>query len=491
MNIPLLGSHFDGISGFPLAALRHGIIPVWASEVEPGPIAVSKKHFPELQHLGDITKVNGSEICPVDVVTFGSPCQDLSAAGKGAGMKVVCSDCGYAYEKKTVAEVKALHSFCPDCFSEAEVSSTRSGLFMEAIRINREMRDDTCGIFPRFLLWENVAGALSSNGGADFKTVLEEIAETKISMPRSGKWANAGMVRSNGVDIAWRILDAQYWGVPQRRKRIFLVADFGGRRAGEILFKPESLPRYIAESKGTRQGATPNAEKGIRIPIWDIGGRRRVLESINISPTLLSKMGTGGNNVPIVPAVGFKANASISDNAPVLNEATPPLQTTSQIAVAFPEVSNPLLAKGNLSYRMDMDTVVAIQHSVIGRSDNAGPAGPGYREDNKMFTLDSRGAAVATVDCRNLYENPELSGTLQSKSGGGHSLNYQNPVRIGYVVRRLTPLECERLQGFPDFWTMGQPDTTRYKMLGNSVAIPCPDYVLDGIAKALRGELPL
>ena len=220
-----LGSLFDGIGGFPLAAIRHGITPVWASEIESFPINVTKRHFPEMKHLGDITQINGAEIEPVDIITFGSPCQDLSVAGKREGL-----------------------------------GGERSGLFRAAIRIIREMRAATGGKFPRFAVWENVPGAFSSNKGADFKTVLKEITETEIPMPRSGKWASAGMVRSNSVDIAWRVLDAQYWGVPQRRKRIFLVADFGGKCAREVSFKPESLPGYFAEGKSQGKGAAGNTQ---------------------------------------------------------------------------------------------------------------------------------------------------------------------------------------------------------------------------------------
>lgn len=163
MPKPKLGSLFDGIAGFPLAAVRHGLMPVWASEIEPFPIAVSSKHFPDMKHLGDITKINGAEIEPVDVITFGSPCQDLSVAGKRAGL-----------------------------------DGARSGLFLEAIRIIREMREATNDKYPQFIVWENVPGAFSSNGGHDFQAVLSEISNTEIPMPDSGGWANAGMVRGGG-----------------------------------------------------------------------------------------------------------------------------------------------------------------------------------------------------------------------------------------------------------------------------------------------------
>ena len=208
-----LGSLFDGIGGFPYSATKYGITPVWASEIEPWPIKVTEYHYPDMVHLGDIAQISGAEIEPVDIITFGSPCQDLSVAGKRAGLE-----------------------------------GERSGLFGEAVRIIREMRESTNGVYPRFAVWENVPGAFSSNKGQDFRAVLEEVGNAKIPMPKSGRWATAGMVRTETADIAWRVLDAQYHGVPQRRRRIFLVADFRGTSAGEILFKREGLSGHFAES---------------------------------------------------------------------------------------------------------------------------------------------------------------------------------------------------------------------------------------------------
>ena len=207
-NVLTLGSLFDGIGGFPYAAQLEGIKPVWASEIISHAVSVTKRHFPGMFHLGDITKIDGGKIPAVDIITFGSPCQDLSVAGKRQGL-----------------------------------AGARSSLFMEAIRIIDEMRYETENKYPTYAVWENVPGALSSGKpkGHDFKAVLEAFTKTEIPMPDSGKWANAGMVGSDGVNIAWRILDAQYWGVPQRRRRIFLVASFGVQCPGEILFVEEGL----------------------------------------------------------------------------------------------------------------------------------------------------------------------------------------------------------------------------------------------------------
>ena len=217
-----LGSLFDGSGGFPLAGALCGIGPAWASEVEPYPIAVTRSRFPKMKHLGDISKINGAEIEPVDIITFGYPCQDLSVAGKRAGLK---------HEANGGEE------------------TTRSGLFMEAVRIIKEMRKATNGNYPRFALWENVPGAFSSNKGEDFRVVCEElikIVEPAASMPPVPQkgWNYADSYLGDGWSLAYRVFDAQYWGVPQRRRRIYLVTDFRGKCAREILFEREGLRGY-------------------------------------------------------------------------------------------------------------------------------------------------------------------------------------------------------------------------------------------------------
>ena len=207
-----LGSLFDGSGGFPLAGALFGVEPVWASEIEPYPIRVTTARFPNMKHLGDVTKIKGDEIEPVDIITFGSPCQDLSVAGKQLGIH----------------------------------EGQRSNLFFEAIRIIKEMRNGTSDQFPRFAVWENVPGAFSSNQGKDFLAVLQAFCEIKdpdaiVPVPPKGRLGHAGSIVGNGYSLAWRLYDAQFWGVPQRRKRIYLVADFGSERAGEILFEPEGM----------------------------------------------------------------------------------------------------------------------------------------------------------------------------------------------------------------------------------------------------------
>ena len=222
-----LGSLFDGIGGFPLAAEIMGITPVWAAEIEPFAVAVTKQRFPDMLHLGSVTDIDGAKIPPVDIISFGSPCQDLSVAGKRAGL-----------------------------------DGERSGLFTEAVKIIYEMRKATNGLYPTFIIWENVPGAFNSNKGGDFRTVLEQITKTDIPMPTSGRWANAGVVRGGGICAAWRLLDAQYWGVPQRRKRIYLIGSFGNNSAEEILFERDSVRRYLAPRGKTRSGITADIETG-------------------------------------------------------------------------------------------------------------------------------------------------------------------------------------------------------------------------------------
>ena len=225
-----LGSLFDGSGGFPMAGAINGIEPVWASEIEPYPIKVTKARFPQMKHLGSVLDVNGAEVEPVDIITFGSPCQDLSVAGKQAG----------------------LHK------------GERSNLFFEAIRIIKEMREATDGKYPRIAVWENVPGAYSSNKGEDFRAVLQAFCEVReqaadVPMPKGNKWATAGCIVGTGYSVAWRTLDAQYNGVPQRRRRIYLIADFGSERAGEILFEQEGSYWNTAKGASERETTAVNA----------------------------------------------------------------------------------------------------------------------------------------------------------------------------------------------------------------------------------------
>lgn len=369
-----LGSLFDGIAGFPLAASRQGIETIWTSEIEENCIDISTKHFPQAIRLGDITKINGAEIPPVDIISFGSPCQDLSVAGKQAGL-----------------------------------SGSRSGLFLEAVRIIREMRAETNGEYPKYIIWENVAGAFSSNKGEDFRRVLEEITESNIPMPASGKWAAAGMVgvRGPGGELrttAWRRLDAQFWGVPQRRKRVYLVCDFRGGDAGQILFECESLLGY----PGT------------------------------------------GTEAPEGSAADLENSAAGTDSGGLAEEPD------GQLTLDF----------GRTADRIYINTKKSV--TLMGRAGGGGGK-------TGLYLL-----PVYTI-----------AGNVIGRTGigGGNQLGIKT---VKYRVRRLTPTECERLDGFPDGWTRygasgkEMSDNARYMALGNSIAVPCAERVFVGICKADR-----
>lgn len=237
-----LGSLFDGSGGFPLAGALNGIEPVWASEIEPYPMKVTAARLPHMKQLGNILNINGAEIEPVDIITFGSPCQDLSVAGAQKGIH------------------------------EGE----RSNLFFEAIRIIKEMRNATANEFPRWAVWENVPGAFSSNQGEDFRAVLEAFCKVSdeaavVPQPKGSKWSPAGCIVGNGNSLAWRVYDAQYWGVPQRRKRIYLIADFRSERAGEILFEREGMrgnPEKSGEAWKRAAAYVEGCFDGSGIPLW-------------------------------------------------------------------------------------------------------------------------------------------------------------------------------------------------------------------------------
>lgn len=450
-----IGSLFDGIGGFPLAASRCGITPVWASEIDPFPMAVTRERLPQMMPLGDITQFDGARIPAVDIVTGGSPCQDLSVAGKRAGL-----------------------------------AGERSGLFMEQIRVIREMRDHDkrAGrtgkhVRPRIMVWENVPGAFSSAKGEDFRAVLEEtarIADDTVCIPRpaGGKWPTAGIVVGDGYSIAWRVMDAQYWGVPQRRRRIFLVADFGGGRAGEILFKPEGVRRNPAQSREAREKAPAGAGIGAEstnadncLTPWDVQSRRIYMDD-GTWPALYA--GEGGGH-------GYVMAISINDKATRYQSGGPTRNNDG---------AGNGLGVGN--YGDPAPTIsCGDRHAVMVMS--TGQANAEILEDLcPTLNCNHEQPIIAGLDVRNLRENGDICGTLQSKSSGGYSLNYIHPVRIGLSVRRLTPVECERLQGFPDGWTdLGDrrsSDTARYKALGNSVAAPCVEYIMRRIASVLGQE---
>lgn len=290
-----LGSLFDGSGGFPLGGILAGIKPVFNSEIEPFPILVTHKRLPQVKHYGDVSKLSGAELPPVDIITFGSPCQDLSIAGKRAGIH----------------------------------DGDRSSLFFQAIRIIKEMRDATNGRYPRYCVWENVPGAFSSHGGDDFKAVLEAVIGVKeegidVPSPENHRWPKSDVYLGNGWSVAYRVFDAQYWGVPQRRARIYLVADFAGGSAGEVLFKSEGVSGYTPQGFRSWQGAAGGAEEGA----GETGGRSDA-GSRTICVNCQGTSGVGiteekalalvaqdhGNHPAVLHAVGIDGyNASVTDD---------------------------------------------------------------------------------------------------------------------------------------------------------------------------------
>ena len=274
-----LGSLFSGSGTFEMAGLLSGIKPVWLSEVEPFPIAVTRTRLPFVKHYGDVNKINGAEIEPVDIITFGSPCTDLSVAGKRAG-----------------------------------IHAERSGLFFQAIRIIKEMRCATDGKYPRFAVWENVAGAYSSNNGEDFRCVLEEFCKIKdagVSVPKPKKWEKAGSIMGDDYSVAWRTFDSQHWSIPQRRMRIYLVADFAGQCAEKILFESEGVSGYSAEGFRAWQGSAGGVENcvgaaGKSLMFENHSQDTRYRGPLEVSQTVSATYGTGGNNQPfVVESAGF------------------------------------------------------------------------------------------------------------------------------------------------------------------------------------------
>lgn len=475
-----IGSLFDGSGGFPLAGELCGLMPIWASEIEPYPIAVTRSRFPNMKHIGDVSKINGAEIEPVDVITFGSPCQDLSVAGKRAGLK---------------------HE------DNGDKETTRSGLFMEAVRIIKEMRKATNGIYPRFALWENVPGAFSSNKGEDFRIVLEELIKVaepqapSLPLPQEG-WPYADIYMGNKWSVAYRTLDAQYWGVPQRRRRIYLVADFRGQRAGEILFKRKGLRGHFTEGGTPWQRTATNAERGV-------GADDRCAAT-------LSAQASGTE--PTVCIKAYSVENHPADSRVNIDKSGKCQTLTSRMGTGG----------GNVPLLLTPASTYCLQGNVIDRADTASCNGKGWKED-VSYTLNTidRPAVAYGVDCRNMNEYPGLYPTLQAKPNGGQSLNFSGAVHIRYIVRRLTPTECARLQGFPDKW--GHPDykgdltgeeyqfwqevrnthatvngravkeytkaqiltwynklhtdSAEYKMWGNGIALPTALYVMQGIAE--------
>lgn len=481
-----LGSLFDGIGGFCYASYLTGRIkPIWAAEIEQNCIDITRYRFPEVMHVGSVTELKGDEIQPVDIITFGSPCQDLSIAGQRKGLK-----------------------------------GNRSGLFMEAIRIIEEMRLATNGKYPTFIIWENVPGAFSSANGADFRAVLEKITKTSIPMPTSGEWATAGMVRGAAVDTAWRVLDAQFWGVPQRRKRIYLIGDFGGQRAGEILFKSESVLGYTPKSKEQKQEIagqfadsvrTENSRAGGEIIGLDFAHADSVVRTFtDKTPTLVQNMGRGGGQTPcvmyeekrnVIPLRDEVTRNKASNGLGVGKVGGPcPTLTTADVHSVFyeayqhngyreSEISGTLTADQNSTIRGDTPLVVRTDRKTFELNQHGG-----YREAEVNGTLRAAGGDYGGGSETIITEKYRTKENIPSKPKSIKDILKRAVQKVTYIIRRLTPVECERLQGYPDNWTKYGADgteiadTARYRAIGNSICVYCAERVYLGILDALEEE---
>lgn len=494
MNKPLtLGSLFDGSGTFPVAGMLSGIVPVWKSEIEPFPIAVTEMRLPFVKHLGDINCINGAEIEPVDIITFGSPCTDLSVAGKRQGL-----------------------------------NAARSGLFFQAVRIIKEMRCATNGKYPRFAVWENVTGALSSNKGEDFRCVLEELCKIKISdisVPKPEKWTKAGEILADGFSLAYRTVDAQYWGVPQRRMRIYLVADFDGECASKILFESESLSGYSPQSfcswKETAGSfGTCFEETSTGLVFSNHGQDTRFKGPVEVAETVSATYGTGGNNQPFVVESAFVPKAlkircgggNGGKGALIQENKSATLSCNNDQTLFVPKAygicgkySNSMLSNNPNSGFYEADTARTIDTSnqspcknqggivvVEGNGSRPSHHGNGYKESETMYTLNctenhavaygiGRPAMNQGYNARFSFQiEEETSPTLVASGAGGiahpvystsknshHTVaekekantlvasDYKDPPLVNapeYIVRRLTPQECALLQGMPTWW---------------------------------------
>ena len=601
-NTLTLGSLFDGSGGFPLGGVLAGITPIWSSEIEPFPIRVTTARFPNMKHYGDISTIDGSELEPVDIISFGSPCQNLSVAGKREGL-----------------------------------DGDRSSLFYEAIRIVKEMREATNGKYPRYIVWENVPGAFSSNKGEDFKAVLTEICKVKdeqVSISKPAKWENAGRIMGDGFSIAWRLLDAQYWGVPQRRQRIYLVADFDGGSAGKILFESEGLSGYSAQGFKSWQNAANGITEGIgetgetdSLMFENHSQDTRYRGPLEVAQTVSSTYGTGGNNQPFVvqtpKTLKVRCGCEGGGKGALVQDNLSATLSTNNDQTLFQPRAYGVCAKNSNSMKSDnpnsgfyeADTSRCLDANggnptcnqggiavIEGNGSRPSHRGDGYKESDVMYTLNAteqHAVAFAEVHATlsandgpkgpssQMMKNPEenfvgevsygigrpamnqgynakfsfqieeeVEPTLVASgaSGVAHprfssskasffteaneecantlvATDYKDPPivndgdEIDYIVRRLTPTECARLQGFPDWWCddLGIPnptdeditrwrevfethakaigkttkpksdaqirkwlqnpqsDSAEYKMWGNGVALPNVFFVLAGI----------
>lgn len=603
-DVLTLGSLFDGSGGFPLGGLLSGILPVWASEIEPFPIRVTTKRLPFMKHYGDIATIDGGEVEPVDIITFGSPCTDMSVAGRRAGL-----------------------------------DGQQSCLFYQAIRIIKEMRCATNGKYPRWICWENVPGAFSSNNGADFKAVLDAVIgiveqDASVPMPEKNKWPHADCYMGDGWSVAYRTIDAKYWGVPQRRKRIYLVGDLNGQCAGKVLFESEGLSGYSAAGFRSWQRAAGNPSGGAGASGIGLDGYNGSVSQTASTLGVNCGMSTGRNGVVLNDQGGQRMNVSTQETGTLRAEARHPPCVLDDAPSVFENHSQDTRYVGPIETAPTVSATYGTggnnQPFVVGSTDipfckgtrpHSAQEGQTWKEANIANTLNLfdqgetrcnelvvRAFGIGSDKSRGmLSDNPhagfyeaDSSRTLDSSGGnpschqGGIAivgypaytitptkytqvLEEESPTLMGrdfkdatcvtapcyaldyaaynqgrnaqytpcvdeevaptqvakgpgavfsdFSVRRLTPTECARLQGFPDWWCASletpspseaeiafwrdvwetrrrivskaakpktdkqivkwlmnpHSDAAEYKMWGNGVALPCVFFVLSGI----------
>ena len=563
-----LGSLFDGSGGFPLGGLLAGVAPVRASEIEPFPIRVTTRRFPSMKHYGDISRMDGGKIEPVDIITFGSPCTDMSIAGKRAGL-----------------------------------DGAQSSLFYQAIRIIKEMRCATNGRYPRWICWENVVGAFSSNRGLDFKAVLEAVIGiiepgAEVPMPEKDRWPYADIYMGERWSVAYRTFDAQHWGVPQRRRRVYLVGDLAGQCAGQVLFESEGLSGYSAEGFRSWQRAARNSAAGLGaaggICLNDQGGGRmdvsqevtatlraqehghppcvlaagfckecsaqsrgigyeeeraptlragaiptavyenhsqdtRYTGPLDTAPTVSSTYGTGGNNQPFVVEADTPKTLKIRSGcegggkgALIQEDVSATLSCNNDQTLFVPKCYSigAAFSEGMLSDNPHS----GIYEADSSRTIDQGGGNPSFNQGGIAVV---EGPTYAMTPCTYTQIEREKAPTLNAR-------DFKDPtfVNAGYSVRRVTPTECARLQGFPDVWCAGldtpepteediafwtevwethrrvvggstkaksrnqiikwlqhpHSDAAEYKMWGNGVALPNVFFVLAGIVWSTQFE---
>lgn len=482
-----LASLFDGAGTAPYAGKLVGITPLWSSEIEKYPLAVTAARLPDVVQMGDITKIDGGKAPSVDIIVGGSPCQDLSVAGSQKGL----------------------------------AEGTRSNLFYEMIRIIKEMRAATNGEKPKYVVWENVPGAFSSQKGYDFYEVIKEycrVADPTVDVPRPSikqgdrlAWDHAGTVVGNGWSLAWRVFDSQFWGVPQRRKRVYLILDLGDECAAEILFERKGVRGDSAQEQESRQAAAGDtgkstAEADIRADsygcdirnlsvnkemVGTLASKQNGGYSLNFTPPILQTKvfdGRGFGEGDVVNCITGDHESRISDYTGLVCEPVIPIEGNG----SRPYHRGDGFKQEDVSYTLNSVEQHDVAYAVRVRCGYEGGGKGALIQTDVSGTLGTHNdQAVFTESSFGAYR--EGLGTLRESGGdcGGGSENiviekHAVPDDIDYSVRRLTPTECARLQGFPDWWEDGvrTSDGASYRMWGNGMTLPVVKWILGRIKEA-------